>query len=274
MKQDLGESLIIEGCRRLAPWGTSRPAHRHPPRLDRAPLPGRAAPGQAACRHETTSYPSCRPVPRRDRGARRERPARHRRPRRRWRVSPGPARTAARSPGHRRTPASARPRDRPTTANRNGTPARRRRMPANRPLPSAPRRASMRNRPGSTARRRERGFVPCAPPSQERRPGNGSHHAGHGEPLRAGKADRHVRMDRIALLPTRQGRGQEKSPVRKPGLRALPDGARAPGRLARPQRCVAMLRAWLAALFRAATGGVLPSSASLSCWLNTGSMRS
>jgi len=40
------------------------------------------------------------------------------------------------------------------------------------------------------------------------------------------------------------------------------------------QRCAAMLRACVAALFSAATGGTLPSKASLSCWFNTGSMRS
>ena len=53
-----------------------------------------------------------------------------------------------------------------------------------------------------------------------------------------------------------------------------PGGAVAPARRACDQRCVAMARAWLAALFRADTGGVLPSSASLSCWLKMGSMRS
>jgi len=40
------------------------------------------------------------------------------------------------------------------------------------------------------------------------------------------------------------------------------------------QRWAAMLRAWAAALFSAAIGGVLPSKASLSSRFSTGSMRS
>lgn len=79
----------------------------------------------------------------------------------------------------------------------------------------------------------------------------------------------------IELPPPWRGKdADKKKPGSETGL-AVAAGRRAgAGPATRPQRCVAMLRAWVAALFRAATGGVLPSSASLSCWLNTGSMRS
>ena len=46
------------------------------------------------------------------------------------------------------------------------------------------------------------------------------------------------------------------------------------GAARRGQRCAAMLRACAAALFSAATGGTLPSKASVSSLFSTGSMRS
>lgn len=62
---------------------------------------------------------------------------------------------------------------------------------------------------------------------------------------------------------------QKKNPVQRPG--SGQGGGVCAACL--DQRCAAMLRACDAALFSAATGGTLPSKASLSCWFNTGSMR-
>lgn len=257
--------------------GTSRPAHRHPPRLDRAPCRGAPRPGK----QPAATKPQAIPVA----GQHHVGIAAH--------VGNNPLAIGvhAEDGGYRLARRELQP----------GLPAivehlhrRDRGIAGQLPIESEPRRGDAGCPPTGPCHRRRAGR-PCATGQARQRAGEKEdsyhvpHHPRNGDPgtdrttpgmVNPCGPERQTGM--YAWIespsPTRQkrgqGRGQEKSPVRKPGLRALPDGARAPGRLARPQRCVAMLRAWLAALFRAATGGVLPSSASLSCWLNTGSMRS
>ncbi len=253
----------------LPPW-TAPGGRRMPVRAPGWPRHARAAPARSTCRRERKAHSMRQQPRRRGRAVRTARGARHRRPCRRWPATVGPARTATRSRGRRRRPAAVQRRDRRTVANRSGTAertgcrtARKIRPPDRGPTTSM--------RQGKTARPPGKRFVPCLT-ANKGRIGSDTHER-HGGRARKAPPDWHVRRD--GIIPTdgatnsgaKKTRSEDRALLAARGVRlCLPHGC--------DQRCVAMVRACAAALFSAATGGTLPSKASVSSLFSTGSMRS